>query len=90
MTKNLIWKTLAPLMLLPLMACGQTPASNSSATTKAVPVEGDVAKSLTQKLEKAYEKQQLKVISVQGTPIKGIYEVLVSGNQIVYVDSDAN
>ena len=90
MTKDLIWKTLAPLMLLPLMACGQTPASNSSATTKAVPVEGDVAKSLTQKLEKAYEKQQLKVISVQGTPIKGIYEVLVSGNQIVYVDSDAN
>lgn len=93
MTKNLLWKTLAPLILLPLVACGQTPVSNNT-STKSAAVAADVdqklAQALTEKLEKTYQEQKLKVLSIHNTPIKGLYEVLVTGNQLVYVDAEAN
>lgn len=86
---------LLPLVLLPLMACGQTTvshnnAASSPATTASKAVNGDVAQSLKSKLEKIYESQNLKVESINETPLKGIYEVVVSGKQIIYTDAQGD
>ncbi|MDO5638437.1 MAG: DsbC family protein [Neisseria sp.] len=97
--KKRLANTLLPLALIPLAACGQTPVSNTgtagtSATAKAASsataVSGDLSKTLTAKLEKAYEGQQVKVQSIRTTPVPGLYEVVVSGNQVVYVDAKAD
>ncbi len=80
---------LAAILLLPLLACGQTPTGGQAASTPA-PAADAVAKQLTEKLEKAYAAQELKVISVNSTPVAGLYEVLVSGNQLVYVDASGS
>lgn len=37
---------------------------------------------------KTYSAQDLKVLSVSETPVKGIYEVVVSGRQIIYTDAE--
>ena len=81
---------LLSLALIPLAACGQTPVSNTGAastpaaarTAPASSAEADagLVKTLTDKLEKTYEGQQVKVQSVRTTPIPGLYEVVVSGN----------
>lgn len=99
MNKHLL-HSLLPLALLPLAACGQTPASHNSAasapaaaksaTTANGNVDGKLAQTLTAKLEQTYQGQNLKVQSVRNTPIAGLYEVVVSGNQVVYVDGSAN
>lgn len=91
---------LLSLALIPLAACGQTPVSNTGAastpaaarTAPASSAEADagLVKTLTDKLEKTYEGQQVKVQSVRTTPIPGLYEVVVSGNQVVYVDGKAD
>lgn len=52
---------------------------------KAVPA--DVAKTITQTLEKNYAKQKLKVLNINTTPIQGLFEVVVSGKQITYTDA---
>lgn len=85
-------KTLAALTLLPLMACGQTPVSNAAQTpaTAQKPAQGNVAENLKARLEKAYEAQDLKVLSVGETPIQGLYEVVISGKQIIYTDAQGN
>lgn len=85
-------KTLAALTLLPLMACGQTPVSNAVQTpaTAQKPAQGNVAENLKARLEKAYEAQDLKVLSVGETPIQGLYEVVISGKQIIYTDAQGN
>ena len=59
----------------------------SSAAKPAAPVQGKVGEALKARLEKIYESQGLKVISVSETPIQGIYEVVVSGKQIIYTDA---
>ncbi|WP_416190021.1 DsbC family protein [Neisseria sp. CCUG17229] len=88
--------TLLPLAMLPLVACGQTTVTNkgaasapAAAASAAAPKAADksVAESLKTKLEKVYEAQDLKVMSVGETPMQGVYEVVVSGNQIIYTDS---
>lgn len=80
--------TLAIMCILPLFACGQTTELNApKAPAKA---SAEVRQAISQKLEQTYQKQGLKVISVESTPINGLYEVLVSGNQLVYVDSKAD
>ena len=88
----LIKKLFTPLILLPLLACSQ-PAQPSKAASGAVTEQpaasADVTKRLTEKLEQIYQEQKLKVVSVRPTPMAGLYEVVVSGNQIVYVDADA-
>ena len=90
--KTKLIKILAPIALISLTACGQTPVSQanaapSSAAKPAAPVQGKVGEALKARLEKIYESQGLKVISVSETPIQGIYEVVVSGKQIIYTDA---
>lgn len=83
--------TLIPLAVLALMACGQTTANGSAAKTasSAQAAGGDVAKTITAELEKAYAEQNLKVQSVNTTPLNGLYEVVVSGNEVIYTDAKA-
>ena len=95
---------LLPFALLPLMACGQTPvqnhpgktaaASGSSTTATTQTAAGDdVSKTITNKLESVYGgqgQQQLKVLSINTTPVSGLYEVVVTGNQVIYTDATAN
>nr|WP_066568220.1 DsbC family protein [Snodgrassella sp. CFCC 13594] len=92
MIKFSAWRILAPLCVLPLLACGQTPVSNNDASTASAGSEAsaEITRTLSAKLEKTYQGQNLKVLSVNATPVAGLYEVLVTGNQIVYVDSKAN
>lgn len=81
--------TLLSLALIPLAACGQTPVSNhgpasapaAKAATAASEVGGDLAQSLTAKLEQTYAGQNLKVQSVRSTPIAGLYEVVVTATK---------
>ncbi|ROV56544.1 DsbC family protein [Neisseria chenwenguii] len=96
---NKFIKALLPFALLPLIACGQTggsqktvseskassaPAASASA---AKPAAGNVAEALKARLEQTYGAQKLKVISVSETPVQGIYEVVVSGKQVIYTDA---
>lgn len=92
MSKKTVWRLLAPLYVLPLLACGQTPVHNGaeSASAPAAKASAEITRTLSSRLEKIYGAQNLKVLSVKTTPIAGLYEVLVTGNQIVYVDSQAN
>ncbi|WP_107855153.1 DsbC family protein [Neisseria weaveri] len=76
--------TLLFLALTPLIACSQ-PSSAAQHT----PTDSNTSTELTAKLEKVYAEQNLKVLSVHNSPINGLYEVTVSGNQIVYVDAKA-
>lgn len=112
MSKKFLYATL-PAILLPLLACGQTPvqksepapaasaASSAAANTGSdagasssaefmTNIDKDLAASIKTKLEEAYAGQNLKVQSVQNTPIGGLYEVVVSGKQIIYTDADAD
>ena len=101
MMSKRFWQSLPTLILIPLAACGQsqtqqtTAASQPAAAASAAvytPAAADAeqTRTLTEKLEKTYAQQNLKVLSVHTTPIAGLYEVLVSGNQLVYVDSGGN
>ncbi|WP_118811720.1 DsbC family protein [Neisseria bergeri] len=93
--KTKLIKILTPFTVLPLLACGQTPVSNANAepavkAESAAPVQGKVGETLKARLEKIYESQDLKVISVSETPVRGIYEVVISGRQIIYTDANAD
>ena len=76
--KTKLIKILAPIALISLTACGQTPVSqanaapSSAAAKPAAPVQGKVGEALKARLEKIYESQGLKVISVSETPIQEI------------------
>lgn len=94
-------KSLLSLTVLPLIACGQTTVNNnqptkptSSNSTVAQTVQNkaadDVIKNITDKLQQTYGQQKLKVQSVQSTPVAGLFEVVVSGNQVVYTDANAD
>ena len=96
-------KILAVLLALPafsLTACSQTPVNNTqikqsdaqqkTAAVAQDSVPTDLAATLTKKLEATYEGQNLKVQSINTTPIAGLYEFVVTGNQIVYVDAKAD
>ncbi|QEY23666.1 DsbC family protein [Neisseria animalis] len=92
---KILTRTALSLLLLPLAACGNEgkPAAAPAAQTAAVSgkaADKSVAESLKAKLEKTYESQGLKVISVGETPVGGLYEVVVSGKQIVYTDAAGN
>ncbi|STZ76877.1 DsbC family protein [Bergeriella denitrificans] len=83
-------RILLPFLLLPLAACGQADQAGSAPAAKAASGKAagsSVAESLKAKLEKTYADQGLKVISVAETPVGGLYEVVVSGKQIVYTDA---
>ncbi|OSI11893.1 DsbC family protein [Neisseria canis] len=94
-------KTLLSIAFLPLIACSQPTASNpnkaagspqKSASKPAIKsdVPEATAKTISSKLEQAYGQQKLKVQSIQASPVAGLFEVVVSGNQIVYTDADAD
>lgn len=83
---------------LVLMACNGTPSTqaatkNNSSTTTATPtqiakeVPNDVAQKITKTLESNYAEQKLKVLSINNTPINGLYEVVVNGKQITYTNA---
>lgn len=83
--------------LLALTACGETPAANKTGAVKASApsapakvakeIPAATAETITRTLEKNYADQDLKVVSINPTPINGLYEVVVSGKQIVYTDA---
>lgn len=80
-----------------LTACGQTPANGKGApsapNTKPDAVSSmqeapsETKQTITEVLEKNYAKQNIKVQTVSTTPVKGIYEILLNGKQIVYTDA---
>lgn len=95
--KNKLVKFLIPLTLLPLIACGQTNGSSKTTSAPAVgsavsakPAGGNVVETVKAKLEKTYAGQNLKVVSVSETPLKGIYEVIVTGKQVIYTDASGD
>ncbi len=95
---------LLKLLLLPVLvaSCGQTPIQNhpdkpaatpGSQTTAAAKTAGnDVQKTISDKLQSVYGQgqQQFSVLSVNTTPVAGLYEVVVSGNQVVYTNATAD
>lgn len=91
---KLINTLMIPVALVSLMACGQTLVSNDTHSTQtngtqaaSTPAQNKIQETLKAHLEKTYQEQNLKVISVTETPIQGIYEVVVNGKQIVYTDA---
>ncbi|MCG7657672.1 DsbC family protein [Wielerella bovis] len=81
-----------------LSACGQAPAANKgkpevAKTNQTKPasisqeVPADVAKTIISTLERNYADQGLKIESVNGTPITGLYEIVANGKQIAYTDA---
>lgn len=78
--KKFTTKMAMAMAVLPLLACAQQPAGELDAAT---------AKKIKANIEKVYGEQGLEVISTATTPMQGLYEVVVSGNQIVYVDKNA-
>lgn len=73
--------------LLPLAACNAQPA-HKSAQPAAAPV--DAVKAITDKITQTYAEQDIKVLNVAESPVAGIYEVYLSGNQLVYMSADGN
>lgn len=71
-----------------LAACGETPTPKAqSAVAVSARVSESVKNTIVATLEKNYADQNIKVQSVQSTPITGVYEVVVNGRQIAYVDT---
>lgn len=100
MKRKTLIRTLIPAVAAALIACNGAPTNNAQAATTsektaaapvvatvAKDVPADVAKTITATLEKNYAAQQLKVLSINTTPINGLFEVVVSGKQITYTDA---
>ncbi len=89
--KRHVLTALLSAALLPLVACGQTPVKQTqNAPTSSGKVNAADAQAITQKLEQAYASQNLKVQAIQASPIAGLYEVVVSGKQVIYTDAKAD
>lgn len=89
--KRHVLTALLSAALLPLVACGQTPVKQTqNAPTSSGKVNAADAQAITQKLEQAYASQNLKVQAIQPSPIAGLYEVVVSGKQVIYTDAKAD
>ncbi|MDO5059991.1 MAG: DsbC family protein [Neisseria sp.] len=85
-------KTLFALVTAAMLAaCGQQQTSHAAApqTAAADGVPAATVKTITEKLEKNYAEQDLKVEGVYATPLANLYEVVVSGKQIIYTDAEA-
>lgn len=81
---------LSALFAVSLVACSETPAANaaSNVATKVETAGDSVKQAITQTLEHNYAAQNLKVMSVQTTPITGLYEVVLNNKQIAYTDPE--
>ncbi|MDO4878307.1 MAG: DsbC family protein [Neisseria sp.] len=90
MKKNLT-AALAAAALSLLCACGQNQISGGGTAQAASPApSGGVEKDIRTKLEKTYAEQELKVQAVYPTPVSGLYEVVLSGKQVIYTDAKAD
>lgn len=49
-----------------------------------------VSENLIKKMQKAFKGSKLNIQSIYTTPFKGIYEVVITGNQIIYTDENAD
>lgn len=77
--------------LLALCACGQNQINNGNTAQAATPApSADAEKTIRAKLEKVYAEQKLKVQAVYPTPVSGLYEVVLSGKQVIYTDAKAD
>lgn len=72
--------------LLILNACSPSMSANAAATS--VPAASDVEATIRQSLETTYASQGIKVMHIGKSPVDGIYEAYISGNQLVYVSTD--
>lgn len=90
--KSTVWAAAAALMLM--TACGEqvSHAAMPAKKTAAVQSRGvpsATVKLITEKLEQSYAGQDLKVEGVYATPLKDLFEVVVSGKQVIYTDAQA-
>ena len=80
--------------LLPLAACNAQPAAQQNASGAAASAASAPAGSpeavIRNKLTQTYGDQGLEVLSVTPAPVSGLYEVFLSGNQLVYMTADGN
>ncbi len=76
--------------LLPLAACNAQPAAqqNASQPAAASAPAGSPEAAIRSKLTQTYGNQGLEIISINPAPVSGLYEVFVSGNQLVYMTAD--
>lgn len=79
--------------ILAMSACSPaTSATSDPATAPNTPTAqaapADVEKTIRQSLESAYASQGIKVLSINASPVAGLYEAYISGNQLVYVSAD--
>lgn len=93
MRTNNMKHTLSALLLaalLPLAACNAQPQQNASAPapSAASAPEGSPEAVIRSKLTQTYGSQNLEVLSISPSPVSGLYEVFVSGNQLIYVTAD--
>lgn len=92
--KNATFRWLLPLLFLPLIACGQqsnnVQNTESTAKTAVQKPNAAVEAKIKQAFEEAYRDQKIQVKSVTPTPVAGVYELVLSGSQIVYSDANAN
>lgn len=91
--KSTVWAAAAALMLM--TACGDQLShaampEKKTATAKSGSVPSATVKRITEKLEQNYADQDLKVEGVYATPLADVFEVVVSGKQVVYTDSAAD
>lgn len=91
--KSTVWAAAAALMLM--TACGEQVShaampAKKTAAVRADGVPSETIKQITEKLEKTYADQGLKVEGVYVTPLKNLFEVVVSGKQVVYTDAAAD
>lgn len=87
-------QTLIVGLCVSLVACGEAPAAggkptkvDSKAETTTPKELLDIQKNITQELTKQFPDPRFEVKSVHATPITGLYEVVVSGSQIIYADA---
>ena len=70
------------------------PASANKAATVGAAVDAETNKkisdNLSKNMQKAFKSSELNVQSIYTTPFRGIYEVVITGNQIIYTDENAD
>lgn len=77
-------------------AASEASTTAASSTTEQVdvnkPVDTEISKKISQNLgeriRKAFNDQEITIRQVNHTPIKGLYEAVVTGNKILYTDVD--
>lgn len=89
-----ILKTMILTMAVSIAACGEAPAANGKPAQasqhtqpQTLAINKEVEKNIIDTLNKQFANPMFKVHSIQTTPVSGLYEVVVTGNQIIYTDA---